>query len=71
VGTRVALRFTVVLDELETMEGVGQVVRLVPPGGPEPAGIGVVFTELSRYSRDLLEKIITRHYAALPTKPQR
>lgn len=63
VGTRVALKFSVVLDELETMEGTGQVVRVVPPGGTEPPGMGVVFTELTRYSRDLLEKIITRHYA--------
>jgi uncharacterized protein (TIGR02266 family) len=60
VGTRVGLRFTVVLDELETIEGIGQVVRVVPPGGREAAGMGVVFTELSNYSRDLIEKIITR-----------
>src|SRR5438132_8808149 len=58
VGTRVALRFTVVLHELETIEGTGQVVRVVPPGGSEPSGMGVVFTELSRYSRDLIEKMI-------------
>ena len=62
VGTKVALRFTVVLDELESIEGIGQVVRVVPAGGPEPSGMGVVFTELSRYSRDLLEKIFTRQY---------
>ncbi len=60
VGTRVALKFTVIMDELETIEGVGMVVRRVPPGGPEPAGMGVVFTELTAYSRALIEKIMTR-----------
>ncbi len=60
VGTRVALKFTVIMDELETIEGVGMVVRRVPPGGSEPAGMGVVFTELTAYSKALIEKIITR-----------
>jgi uncharacterized protein (TIGR02266 family) len=60
VGTKVALRFTVILDELETIEGVGMVVRRVPPGPAGPAGMGVVFTELTAYSKQLLEKIITR-----------
>jgi uncharacterized protein (TIGR02266 family) len=60
VGTKVALRFTVILDELETIEGVGMVVRRLPPGGGAPAGMGVVFTELTAYSKQLLEKIITR-----------
>jgi uncharacterized protein (TIGR02266 family) len=59
-GTKVALRFTVILDELETIEGVGMVVRRVPPGAGGPAGMGVVFTELTAYSKQLLEKIITR-----------
>jgi uncharacterized protein (TIGR02266 family) len=60
VGTKVALRFTVILDELETIEGLGMVVRRVPPGDDGPAGMGVVFTELTAYSKQLLEKIITR-----------
>ncbi|MHB8418225.1 MAG: PilZ domain-containing protein [Myxococcales bacterium] len=60
VGTRVALKFTVIMDELETIEGVGMVVRRVPPGAAEAAGMGVVFTELTAYSRALIEKIMTR-----------
>lgn len=60
VGTRVALKFTVIMDELETIEGVGIVVRRVPQNADEPAGMGVVFTELTGYSRALIEKIITR-----------
>ncbi len=55
-----ALKFTVIMDELEPIEGVGMVVRRVPLGGAEPAGMGVVFTELSAYSRALIEKIMTR-----------
>jgi uncharacterized protein (TIGR02266 family) len=60
VGTRVALKFTVIMDDLETIEGVGIVVRRGPKGGGEPAGMGVVFTELTGYSRELIEKIMTR-----------
>jgi uncharacterized protein (TIGR02266 family) len=60
VGTRVALKFTVIMDELETIEGIGMVVRRVPIGTAELAGMGVVFTELTAYSKALIEKIITR-----------
>jgi uncharacterized protein (TIGR02266 family) len=60
IGTRVALRFTVIMEDLETIEGMGVVVRLSPPGGAEPAGMGVVFTELTNYSRELIDKIMTR-----------
>lgn len=60
VGTRVALKFTVIMDDLETIEGVGIVVRRVPRSATEPAGMGVVFTELTSYSRQLIDKIMTR-----------
>jgi uncharacterized protein (TIGR02266 family) len=60
VGTKVALRFTVILDELETIEGIGMVVRRVPLGGGVTAGMGVVFIELTAYSKQLIEKIMTR-----------
>jgi hypothetical protein len=46
----VALRFTVIMDDLETIEGMGIVVRVCPPGGAEPAGMGVVFTELGPFT---------------------
>ena len=59
VGTRVALKFTLILDELETIEGVGEVRRTVPPCGAEPAGMGVVFVELTRHSQALLERLLT------------
>ena len=59
VGTRVALRFSVIMDEIETIEGIGEVKRTVPPGGPEPPGMGVVFVELTRHSKDLIERLLT------------
>ena len=60
VGTKVSLRFTVLMDEIETIEGVGQVVRVVLPNRGEPSGMGVVFIELSSVSRQLVEKILVR-----------
>jgi hypothetical protein len=56
VGTRVNLRFTVITDGIETIEGVGEVVRV----DEEPRGMGVVFRELSAYSKDLIEKLLTQ-----------
>lgn len=60
VGTRVNLKFTVIMDELETIEGIGEVVRTVHPGEGPTAGMGVVFIELSSVSRQLVEKILVR-----------
>jgi uncharacterized protein (TIGR02266 family) len=55
VGTKVNLRFTVIMDDIETVEGLGEVVRV----HEDPAGMGVVFTELSSYSRGLIDKLLT------------
>ena len=55
VGTKVNLRFTVIMDDIETVEGVGEVVRV----NDDPPGMGVVFTELSSYSKGLIEKLLT------------
>jgi len=60
VGTRVALKFTVIMDELETIEGVGEVVRRTT----KPAGMGVIFVELTGYSQDLVAKLITQRERA-------
>src|SRR5579872_3583498 len=54
VGTRVNLRFTVIMDDVESIEGVGEVVRV----DKDPPGMGVVFRELSTYSKDLIEKLL-------------
>jgi uncharacterized protein (TIGR02266 family) len=63
-GAHVRLKFTVILDELETIEGTGEVVRVIPPGGSEPAGVGVVFTALTDKSRDVLVKLFLRQRPA-------
>lgn len=57
VGTRVNLRFTVIMDDIETIEGVGEVVRVENDG--QNTGMGVVFRELSAYSKDLIDKLLT------------
>src|ERR1700685_1309446 len=54
VGTRVNLHFTVIMDDMETIEGVGEVVRV------EKDGMGVVFRELAGYSKDLIDKLLVR-----------
>jgi len=56
IGTRVRLRFSVIMTEIETVEGEGEVVRVQD----DPPGMGVVFTSLTSYSAGLLEKLLTR-----------
>jgi hypothetical protein len=59
VGTKVNLRFTVIMEDLETIEGIGEVVRV----SLNPAGMGVVFVTLTSHSQDLVHKLITRRRA--------
>lgn len=56
VGTLVNLRFTVIMDDIETIEGTGEVVRVETA----PRGMGVVFRELSHYSRELIQRLLTK-----------
>ncbi len=60
VGTRVTLKFTVIMDDLETIEGVGEVVRTIQKAPNVQAGMGVVFISLTGYSRQLVERILVR-----------
>ena len=55
IGTTVNLRFTVIMNDIETIEGEGEVVRVEA----DPAGMGVVFRKLSHYSQGLIEKLLT------------
>jgi hypothetical protein len=55
VGSEVNLRFSVVLDTVEVIEGVGEVVRVET----DPPGMGVVFRELGNYSTRLIERLLT------------
>ena len=69
IGTKVNLRFTVIMDDIETVEGIGEVVRV----HDDPPGMGVVFTELSTYSKGLIDKLLTKPStlggAETPPKP--
>jgi hypothetical protein len=57
VGTEVDLRFTVVLEGVETIEGIGEVVRIET----NPPGMGVAFKKLNHYSLQLIEKLLTQN----------
>ena len=50
------LHFTVIMDDIETIGGLGEVVRVAS----DPPGMGVVFKELNEYSQKLIEKLLTR-----------
>ncbi len=52
VGTKVNLMFTVIMDDIETIEGVGEVVRL------EEGGMGVVFREIGSASKVILDRLL-------------
>lgn len=56
VGTELDLKFTVVLDGVETIEGIGVVVRVEN----DPPGMGVVFKQLRGYSETLIERLLAR-----------
>ena len=58
VGTVVNLKFTIIMDDMETIEGLGEVVRVVPDG------MGVVFTKLSASSHAVLARLFTRPVTA-------
>jgi len=60
IGTEVDLRFTVVLDGIETIEGLGEVVRI----DTDPPGMGVAFKQLNAYSARLIEKLLTTRSGA-------
>src|SRR5260221_3289638 len=54
IGTKVNLRFTLIMDDIETIEGTGQVVRVEA----DPAGMGISFTELLPDSQELIERLL-------------
>jgi uncharacterized protein (TIGR02266 family) len=56
VGSEVKLRFTVVTDDVEVIEGIGEVVRIET----DPPGMGVVFKKLSSYSEHLIARLLAR-----------
>jgi uncharacterized protein (TIGR02266 family) len=59
VGTKVNLHFTVLHEDMETVTGVGEVVRVQN----DPPGVGVVFSELTPESATVIERMLARRNA--------
>ncbi len=59
-GTKVDLRFTVIDEDMETIEGIGVVTRVVSPATSKAPGMGVVFLELTTTSQRLVQRLLTR-----------
>ena len=57
VGTEVNLKFSVIVDDFETIEGEGRVVRSVTADESSNPGVGVVFTSLTDESREVLARL--------------
>ena len=55
IGTEVDLTFTVIMDDVETIEGAGQVVRVQD----DPPGMGVAFTKLTKVLRRPARQLTT------------
>jgi uncharacterized protein (TIGR02266 family) len=56
VGSLLNLRFTIMADDPEVVEGTGEVVRV----SEEPRGMGVAFVGLDDHSKELIGKLLTR-----------
>lgn len=61
VGTEVTLRFTVLADDLETIEGRGEVMH----HGTDTPGLGISFLELTEDSQRVVETVCRRMEIAL------
>jgi len=55
VGTKVDLRFTVIMDDVEVIDGVGEVVRV----HDDPPGMGLVFIELPEASQKIIDRLLS------------
>ena len=55
VGSKVDLKFSVILDDLEIFEAEGEVIRIEENAGF--TGMGVAFTKLPKASQELLERV--------------
>lgn len=56
VGSRLRLRFTVMADDPEILEGVAEVVRV----SESPRGMGVEFVELSEASKQIIDRVLAK-----------
>ena len=65
IGTVVNLSFSVLIDELHTIEGVGEVVRVEA----NPPGMGLVFRELTSASETIIARLLTAPRTAPTEQP--
>ncbi len=65
VGTRLRMRFTLLLDDPEFLEGLAEVVRI----SERPRGMGVTFLELTERSRLLLARLLSRKVQRKRARP--
>ncbi len=59
IGMQVNLKFTVLDDEIEIIEGIGEIVRLQE----EPRGIGVEFREMTCETMAVIERLVAKGMA--------
>jgi uncharacterized protein (TIGR02266 family) len=57
IGTRVELRFSILTDDIEIIEGIGEVVR--HQGGARP-GMGIRFVSLTDASRSTVDRACSK-----------
>jgi Tfp pilus assembly protein PilZ len=56
VGTRLRLKLTLLVDDPEIFQGLGEVVRVTT----RPRGMGISFVELTERSLKLVDRILAR-----------
>ena len=56
VGTTVTLHFSVIVEDIETIKGEGEVIRV--DMSPDSMGMGIAFTKLTGDSKELIDRII-------------
>jgi len=56
VGTTVTLHFSVIVEDIETIEGEGEVIRV--DMSSDNMGMGIAFKKLTSESKELIDRII-------------
>lgn len=64
IGATIDLNFTIVDDDLYTIEGVGEVVRM----SADPVGVGVQFVSLTSDSKKVLERLLSKRTSWRPRR---
>lgn len=58
VGTKVVLNFSIIVDDIQTLRGEGEVVRV--DQSAENRGMGIAFTKLTADSKETIDEICRR-----------